>query len=822
MISFQQLIQCTHGEVIQQGESLPINYLLTDSRKLIIPQYSLFFAIKGERHDGHRFIQELYNKGVRQFVVEYSHGLDLAAMAEASILNVKSSIWALQQAAAYHREQFHIPVLGITGSNGKTIVKEWLATLLGRQYNIIRSPKSYNSQIGVPLSVWQMNDTHTLGIFEAGISKPGEMARLAEVIKPTIGLFTNIGTAHDEGFGNTIQKVNEKLLLFTNSHTLIYCLDHQVIHNELAYFRQSAQQTFTWSRREPNADVCLSHVGQEHGQSLLYIRFGENDLQFQVPFVDDVSLENVMHCITAMLYFGLDVTEIQSRLRMLQPVSMRLELKEGINGCYLIDDTYNNDLAGLTMGLDFLNLQQQRATKTVILSDVLETGLPERELYEHIGHLLKTKGVHRLIGIGEVISRNKQYFSPVSEFFPDTADFLKQAIANKFSHQLVFIKGARPFEFERIVHKLLQKTHGTVLEINLEALSHNLNYYKSKLHNQTKIMVMVKAFAYGSGSAEIASLLQFHRVDYLAVAYADEGVVLRENGIHLPIMVMNPSPQTFDKLLSYRLEPELYSFSILHQFIQYLQDTGQQSPVHIKLDTGMHRLGFESQDMARLIEVLKTHKDITVASMFSHLAAADEEEYNYFSTQQMDKFKEMSRAIEQELGYSPIKHILNSAGIVRFPQYQLDMVRLGIGLYGVESTNQEQALLETVGTLKTTISQIKHVSAGDTVGYSRKGKVSRDSRIATIAIGYADGFDRRLSNGVGKVWINGKLAPLIGNVCMDMCMVDITDVPAEEGDEVIVFGKQHPISEMAGQMGTIPYEILTSVSERVKRVFYTS
>jgi alanine racemase len=822
MITLQQLINSTQAEVLRQGENLPVNYLLTDSRKLIFAQYSLFFAIKGERHDGHRFIQELYNKGVRQFVVEYTQGLNLATIPEANILKVASSTRALQQVAMFHREQFAIPVIGITGSNGKTIVKEWLATLLGRQFNIVRSPKSYNSQIGVPLSVWQMNNTHTLGIFEAGISRPGEMAKLAEVIKPTIGLFTNIGTAHDEGFEHTVQKVNEKLFLFRNVQVLIYCLDHQVIHNQIASFRQGKQQTYTWSRKEANANVFVSHMQQEHGQSTLHIRYGENDLQFSVPFVDDASLENVTHCITAMLYFDLDATEIQARLRMLQPVSMRLELKEGINGCYLIDDTYNNDLAGLTMGLDFLNLQQQRSTKTVILSDVLETGLPEKELYEHIGHLLKTKGVHRLIGIGEVISRNKQYFPPVSEFYPATEDFLKQAISNKFSHQLVLIKGARPFEFEQIVQKLLQKTHGTVLEINLEALSHNLNYYKSKLNSQTKIMVMVKAFAYGSGSAEIASLLQFHRVDYLAVAYADEGVVLRENGIHLPIMVMNPSPQTFDKLLSYRLEPELYSFSILNRFIEYLQDTGQQSPVHIKLDTGMHRLGFEKQDLPRLIQTLKAEGAIKVASVFSHLAAADEEEYNYFSTEQMDKFKEMSGAIEQELGYSPIKHILNSAGIIRFPQYQLDMVRLGIGLYGVESTNQEQAQLETVGTLKTTISQIKRVAAGDTVGYSRKGKVTRDSRIATIAIGYADGFDRRLSNGVGKVWINGKLAPLIGNVCMDMCMVDITGVEAEEGDEVIIFGKQYPIGEMARQMGTIPYEILTSVSERVKRVFYTS
>jgi alanine racemase len=822
MLSFQQLLICTKGQVLQQRESLPVSYLLTDSRKVVSPLYSLFFAIKGERHDGHQFIRELYNMGVRQFVVEHTHSLALSALPEATILQVENSIRALQQVAAHHRGQFAIPVIGITGSNGKTIVKEWLATLLGKQYNIVRSPKSYNSQIGVPLSVWQINTTHTLGIFEAGISRPAEMANLEKVIKPTIGLFTNIGTAHDEGFESAIHKVQEKLQLFTHCQTIIYCRDHQLIHEQIAMFKQPEQQSIAWSKIDSEAAVFLHEVGQEHGQSVLSIRYTNRDWQLQVPFVDDASLENVMHCVTAMLYFGLEVTEIQSRLRMLQPVSMRLEMKEGINGCYLIDDTYNNDLAGLTMGLDFLNLQKQRDTKTLIVSDVLETGLPEKELYRHIGHLLQTKGVNRLLGIGEVISRNKEFFASGSEFYPTTVSFLKQPLLNKFNNELILIKGARSFAFEQIVHKLLQKTHGTVLEINLEAISHNLNYYKSKLHTQTKIMVMVKAFAYGSGSAEIASMLQFHRVDYLAVAYADEGVLLRENGIHLPIMVMNPSPQTFDKLLNYRLEPELYSFAILNSFIQYLQDTGQQSPVHIKLDTGMHRLGFEEQDLPQLIQQLKTHPELTVATIFSHLAAADEEEYNYFSTAQMERFRKMAAIIEEALLYSPIKHILNSAGIVRFPAYQLDMVRLGIGLYGVEATNQEQAQLETVGTLKTTISQIKKVKAGDTIGYSRKGKVTRDSRIATIAIGYADGFDRRLSNGVGKVWINGKLAPLIGNVCMDMSMVDITDAEAEEGDEVIIFGKQYPISEMARQIGTIPYEILTGVSERVKRVFYTS
>lgn len=821
MIHFQQVLQITKGVMLQEGQDLPIRYLLIDSRKVVIPAESLFFAIRGERHNGHRFIYELYQKGVRQFVVEENHRLDLSLYTDATIIQVQNSIRALQQIVAFHRSQFNFPVIGITGSNGKTIIKEWLSVLLGKQYNIVKNPKSYNSQVGVPLSVWLMNESHTLGIFEAGISKPDEIIHLAEVIRPTIGLFTNIGTAHDEGFTDREQKVEEKAKLFSNCKIVLCCKDHNPVYQHLSQVLRKDQQLFTWSIQSSEASIQLLNSKKQINQSELELYYKGETLQYTVPFVDDASIENSMHCISLLLLLQMDSAEIQTRLRMLQPVSMRLELKEGINSCYLIDDTYNNDLAGLTIALDFLNLQKQKSAKTLILSDLLEAGMAEQELYQHIASLLEKKGINRLIGIGEVIARNQNFFDLPATFYPDTQAFLKNGSQN-FRNELILVKGARAFQFEQIVQKLQQKTHGTVLEINLDALSHNLNYYQSKLGSHTKIMVMVKAFAYGSGSAEIANLLQYHRVDYLAVAYADEGVVLRENGVHLPIMVMNPSAETFDKLLAYQLEPEIYSVSILHEFLQYLEDTDREAAVHIKLDTGMHRLGFEKQDLPMLTSILRQNKRITVASVFSHLAGADEETFNAFSNQQINTFQEMATLVEIALGYQPIRHILNSAGILRFPQYHMDMVRLGIGLYGVEANGREQLQLETVGTLKTTISQIKHLQVGETVGYSRKGKVMHDTTIATIAIGYADGFDRRFGNGVGKVLIHGKPAPVIGNVCMDMAMVDITGIEAEEGDEVIIFGKEWPILQMAKQIGTIPYELLTGVSERVKRIFYAS
>lgn len=816
MLDFSKLKEITNGKLIASFQDLPIEHLLLDSRKIISPSTSVFFAIQGARHDGHKFLQDLYSKGVRQFVVEKSHTLDLP---EANILEVPNSIDALQAIATWHRSRFNIPVIGITGSNGKTIVKEWLSQLLSKDFNIVRSPKSYNSQVGVPISVWQINNQHSLGIFEAGISLPGEMKNLQKVIKPTIGLLTNIGTAHDEGFASKEQKILEKLALFQESKILFFCRDNDIVE-QLVKDTLPGTKTFTWSQKK-EADVSAKEIVRINGKSKVSLSYRNQSYSFTIPFFDEASIENILQCICLLFYFDVDGIEIQNRIQSLHTIAMRLELKEGINGCYLIDDTYNNDLAGLTIAINFLDQQKRLEDKSIILSDVLESGLSEEKLYKDISGLIKSKNIQKVIGIGETISRNKNFFPEQSVFYKSTEQFLEKFSPEDFYDEIILIKGARRFEFERIAGRLQQKVHGTILEVNLDALSHNLNFYKSKLKPQTKVMVMVKAFAYGSGSFEIANLLQFHRVDYLAVAYADEGVALRENGISLPIMVMNPVYQTFDKLFQFNLEPEIYSFKILKEYNDFLTAHEISSKIHIKLDTGMRRLGFEESEAKELISFLKNSSRMRVASVFTHLAGADEEEHNSFSKQQLDRLNKIAAMIEDKLGYKVLKHALNSAGIVRFPEAQMDMVRLGIGLYGVEANGLYQKDIQTVGTLKTIISQIKYIPAGETIGYSRKGKAERNTKLATIAIGYADGYDRKFSNGVGKVLVKGKLCPVIGNVCMDMTMIDVTGVDVEEGDEVIIFGKDLSIHKIAADIGTIPYEILTSVSERVKRVFYT-
>lgn len=795
-------------------------YLLTDSRKLTSPRESIFFAIKGLHHDGHQYIPELYQKGVREFVVEKAaYQPDNRLFPDATFWEVAQSIEALQSVAAAHRQQFGVPVVGITGSNGKTIVKEWLAQLLAKDFNVVRSPKSYNSQLGVPLSVWQMNASHTLGIFEAGVSKPHEMKHLEAVIRPTIGIFTNIGSAHDEGFESRQQKIKEKLDLFAHCGVLVYCRDYGLIDEQVkSYLKPINPQCklVGWSKHDEHGPHKVK-VQKTNTETHLSLQSERGSYVLTVPFVDDASIENVIHCAWVMLHLGVSLTDVH-RLR---PVSMRLELKEGINGCYLIDDSYNNDLAGLSLALDFLGQQQQRKHKVVMLSDILEAATPEAELYQQVAKLLRNKGVNQLIGIGEGISKHQQLFTPPAKFFESTEAFLAKLRPSDFWQSVILVKGARKYQFEKIINRLVQKTHGTTLEINLDALSHNLNFFREKLGPQTRLMVMVKAFAYGSGSAEVANLLQFHRSDYLAVAYADEGVFLRENGIQTPIMVMNPSAATFQKMIQYNLEPEIYSPRILQELLEFCtnQEIGALK-IHLKLDTGMHRLGFEPWQMPELLALLKQNTQLSVATVFSHLAAADESHYDDFTQHQVRLFGEMADQTEQALGYAPWRHLLNSAGIARFPDARMDMVRLGIGLYGVAVRPEDQANLRVVGTLKTVISQIKTIKAGDTVGYGRRGVVAADTCTATIAIGYADGYDRRFSRGVGKVLVNGRLCPVIGNVCMDMTMIDVTQAQAQEGDEVVVFGETPTIGELAEWIGTIPYEILTNVSERVKRVFY--
>jgi alanine racemase len=801
--------------------------LLTDSRFVSQPDHSIFFAIKGDRHDGHQFIEELYEKGVREFVIEKKSLSDdlknrLTHFKDAKFWLVENAIRALQHLAAKHRENFDIPVIGITGSNGKTIVKEWISSLLSGDYDVVKSPRSYNSQLGVPLSVWQTNESHSLGVFEAGISKSGEMEYLEPVIRPTIGIFTNIGSAHDEGFRSRKSKATEKLRLFRRSQTLIYCKDYEDIDDEIRILLKAVNPTIEligWSKKAGNNTFV--NTSKSSTYTKLQVLYNSQNYTFQIPFTDDASIENAIHCIFLMLYLKIDASEIQSRLNLLKPIAMRLELKQGINDCYLIDDTYNNDYAGLSVALNFMSQQHTKRRKTLIISDLLQSGLEESDLYESMAELINGKEIDQVIGIGEVISRNQHYFKNAT-FFQSTEAFLTEFPLAQFQSSLILVKGARKFAFEKIVNQLIQKVHGTVFEVNLDALTNNLNFYRNKIGSSTKIMVMVKAFAYGSGSAEVASLLEYHRVDYLGVAYTDEGVFLRQNGIKLPIMVLNPQPESFAKIIEYNLEPEIYSFKILNSFLNYINVNSPLGGggIHIKLDTGMHRLGFVKEEIDTLIEILKQNPQIKIASIFSHLVGADESEHNDFSKSQIEKFEQMSKQIIASLTYSPLRHICNSAGIIRFPDAKFDMVRLGIGLYGVEVTGTEQNALQTVGTLKTIISQIKHLKKGETIGYSRKGILEKDSSIATIAIGYADGFDRGFSKGVGRVLVNGMACPVVGNVCMDMTMIDVSNVPCEEGDEVIIFGKYLSIKYLAKTIDTIPYEILTGVSERVKRVFY--
>ncbi|MES2591030.1 MAG: bifunctional UDP-N-acetylmuramoyl-tripeptide:D-alanyl-D-alanine ligase/alanine racemase [Bacteroidota bacterium] len=800
-----------------------IKNLLIDSRKLSNAETSLFFAIKGERHNGHTYIAELYEKGVRAFVVSDTLP-NSEKFKDALFCVVTDTLLAMQEFAAFHRQQFKIPVIGITGSNGKTIVKEWLYQLMREDKNIVRSPKSFNSQVGVPLSVWQISEENKLGIFEAGISQPQEMALLETIIQPTIGLITNIGQAHDENFENQKQKVDEKLKLFIRSEVLIYCKDYLLVHNEISdnkAFREL--KVFTWSRKL-RADLLIGRVTKSTTDTEIQGVFKNDFIRIHIPFTDEASIENAIHCWAMMLYLGYENQIIAERMRFLSPIAMRLELKEGINNSSIINDSYNSDLGSLAIALDFLNQQKQHPKKTLILSDILQSGRNEETLYKEVAELIHKKGISRLIGIGESISNQMHQFNIEKAFYKSTDEFLKQFNNSLFHNETILLKGARPFGFEAISKIIQQKAHETVLEINLNAIVHNLNYFRSKIKGDTKIMAMVKAFSYGSGSFEIANVLQFHRVDYLAVAYADEGIELRKAGITMPIMVMNPEEQSYDAMIQYNLEPEIYSFRVLSLFEETLKrsEHSHEHPIaiHIKLDTGMHRLGFDEEEVNELIVRIKNNKQITVKSVFSHLAASDETEHDEFTWQQIKKLNEMSEKIKTHFPYPIMKHILNSAGISRFPDAQFDMVRLGIGLYGIGAASTEQTQLQNVSTLKTSISQIKNIPARETIGYSRKGVASRDIQIATVPIGYADGLSRKLSDGKGKMMVKGKEAPIIGNVCMDMCMIDITDINANENDEVIVFGDSYPITQIAKDVGTIPYEILTNVSRRVKRVYY--
>ncbi|MEO5569314.1 MAG: bifunctional UDP-N-acetylmuramoyl-tripeptide:D-alanyl-D-alanine ligase/alanine racemase [Bacteroidia bacterium] len=808
---------------ISVADHTTVFHLLTDSRKIVTPEFSLFFAIKGDRRDGHEFIDSLIRTGVHNFVISNQKYI---ANKKANFIVVNDTLDAMQRLASFHRAQFNIPVIGITGSNGKTIVKEWVYQLLREDHHIVRSPKSYNSQIGVPLSVWQMKEDNDLAIFEAGISLPGEMEKLEEMIHPSIGIFTNIGQAHDENFSSLKDKIIDKLKLFKNTKTLIYNRDYTEIKEQIsaADFLPADLLQFTWSRKS-KADLQIGRISKDINETQIQGIYKNNFISIQIPFIDDASIENAVHCWALMLLMNSDNEVISERMKMLSPVAMRLEMKEGINNCSIINDSYNSDLGSLAIALDFLNQQKQHNKKTVILSDILQSGKNEKNLYTEVADLLSKKNITYLVGIGSAISNQAELFKMQKSFYSSTEEFIKELDRHSFHNETILLKGARPFGFERITKLLQQKAHETVLEINLNAMVHNLNYYRSRLRSETKIMAMVKAFSYGSGSFEIANTLVFHRVDYLAVAYADEGVELRKAGISVPIMVMNPEEQSFDSMITYYLEPEIYSFRILSHFSETLKRrtdelNNKTFPIHIKLDTGMRRLGFELADINELVVRIKNNKFLKIDSVFSHLAGSDEAVHDGFTKKQIEIFTKASHEIQSHFNYQIPRHILNSAGIMRFPEAQFEMVRVGIGLHGIAATTAEQKQLHTVSTLKTTISQIKSVKAGESIGYNRKGIAIQDMQIATVGIGYADGLSRRLGNGGGKMLVNGKFALIIGNVCMDMTMIDITEIPSREGDEVIIFGTEYTISQIAIDMGTIPYEVLTNISQRVKRIYF--
>ncbi len=824
-----EIVKAVGGKLLSKNKKeTAVNELLLDSRKLIHPAQTLFFALGGQKLDGHNYIEELYKKGVRSFVVTKEQNTE--NFPEANFIFVKDAIAALQKLAGYHRSKFSLPVIAITGSNGKTIVKEWLYQLLHEDYNMVRNPKSYNSQVGVPLSLWLISSENTLGVFEAGISEPDEMKKLEKIIRPTIGVLTNVGEAHSEGFLNIKHKTKEKLTLFTKCYVLIYCKDYPDINQSLGEingFRDEPVKVMSWSMTG-EADVQVSSVMQKDNHSFIHCVYRGKELDFDIPFADKASVENAIHCACVMLYLGKDFSVIRERMKHLAGIKMRLEMRDAVNNCSLINDTYNSDIGSLKIAIDFLKQQNQHPKKTVILSDILQSGRGEIELYSEVAALLEESKVNRLIGIGTSLNRQKKLFEKNEllqvETYEATDDFLKQLDSSSFSNEVILLKGARKFRFEVIGKFLEKKAHETVLEINLNALTHNLKVYQSLLKPETKIMAMVKAFSYGSGSFEIANVLQFSRVDYLAVAYADEGVELRKNGITLPIMVMNPEQRSFEAMIHYNLEPEIYSLSLLDRFSEVLTllRNGDDSKykIHLELETGMNRLGFTKDEIPELMERIKSNHHFQIASVFSHLAASEDKAYDEFTKEQIKNFEAMSKMVCNEFDYKILRHILNSNGITRHTKSQFDMVRLGIGLYGIDASLKVEGKLMNVSTLKTTISQIKHVKKGDTVGYGRVGKVSKDKTIATVGVGYADGLSRKLSNKVGRMLVNGKLVPVIGNVCMDMTMLDITGVDAHEGDEVIVFGNNPTVEEVAEAAETIAYEILTGISARVKRVYF--
>ncbi|KOP40060.1 bifunctional UDP-N-acetylmuramoyl-tripeptide:D-alanyl-D-alanine ligase/alanine racemase [Flavobacterium sp. WLB] len=819
-INLKSLIPVFNAEWIGSDSDIFVDHISIDSRSLQNGSKTLFIALSGVNNDAHLYISELIEKGVQNFVVQY---IPENVKGKANFFVVKNTLKALQELAGYYRDLFDFPIIGLTGSNGKTIVKEWLNFLLSPDYNIIRSPKSYNSQVGVPLSVIAINEKHNLGIFEAGISTVNEMVNLEKIIKPNIGVLTSIGSAHDEGFENLTQKIKEKLLLFKKSAVIIYqkneLVDQCLLDFSVEYPLQN-RTLFSWSFTDATADVFILMKETKNDSTIIKYQYKDEVYNLEIPFSDSASIENTISCLLVLLRFNYDFEVIQNRVKLLYPVEMRLEVKNGIHNCSLIDDSYSSDFQSLKIALDFLESQKKNASKAVILSDIFQSGFSNEELYSKVAQLISDNKINRVIGIGTTISSFADKF-PNSTMFRNTAEFIAEIENLNFNNETILIKGARSFQFEEIVSLLEEKTHETVLEINLDAINHNLNYFKSKLADDIKIMVMVKAFGYGNGGLEIAKLLEHNKVNYLGVAFADEGISLKNGGIKLPIMVLNPESTSFPSIIQYKLEPEIYSIKGLNAFLKIAREKNLKDfPIHIKVDTGMHRLGFEDNTIDELIATLKGNSTVRVQSILSHLATSDDMNHYDFVIQQINLFEKLSSKLMSELNINPIRHILNTSGISNFPDAQYNMVRLGIGLYGVSNDPLEQKYLENVGTLKSIISQVRTIPTGDSVGYGRRFMAEKETKIATIPIGYADGISRLWGNQVGFVTIKNQKAYIVGSVCMDMLMVDVSHIDCKEGDSVIIFGESPTVIEMAEALKTIPYEIMTSISQRVKRVFF--
>ena len=799
-----------------------VAFILTDSRSLCFPEETLFFALQTNRNDGHKYIPELYQRGVRNFVVTDVPADRAETYPDANFLKVSNTLKALQRLAERHRDEFDIPVVGITGSNGKTMVKEWLYQLLSPEMFVTRSPRSYNSQIGVPLSVWLMDEHTQVGVFEAGISKPGEMAALRAIIRPTIAVLTNLGTAHQENFSSMEAKCREKLVLFHDARTVVYDADDAIVR-QIVSETDIQGETIAWSRRDKNAAFYVSEVKKEDAMSVVsYIYKGVTG-RYSLPFIDAASVSNSIICAVVALQLGLSRDALDRRMRLLEPVAMRLEVKEGQHGCTLINDSYNSDINSLDIALDFMNRRPDHKGRrhTLVLSDIYQSGKASRELYKEVSDLALKRDVEKFIGIGpQLCAQAEEIQLPEKFFFHTVEQFIHSEVFRSLHDEVILLKGARKFGFDQVTELLVKKVHETILEVNLNNVVENLNHYRSFLKPTTKLVCMIKADAYGSGSVEIAKTLQDHRVDYLAVAVADEGVTLRRNGITANVMIMNPEMTAFKTMFDYDLEPEVYSFRLLEALIRAAEKEGiTDYPVHVKLDTGMHRLGFDpTADMKRLIDRLKHQNAIIPRSVFSHFVGSDSDAFDDFSARQFALFDAGSKQLQAAFSHKILRHMDNSAGIEHFPERQMDMCRLGLGLYGVDP--RTNAMLQNVSTLKTTILQMHCVKAGETVGYSRKGVIEHDSLIAAIPIGYADGLDRRLGNRRCYCLVNGKKAPYVGNICMDVAMIDVTGIDCREGDSVEIFGDHLPVTVLSDVLETIPYEVLTGVSTRVKRVYF--